>query len=472
MHKGTTIMSAIEIFVREFSQYLEKNNSGFLSNSFRAPYQITVLNEIYNHRVLMIVKHDPNEPSQKITVLESNNLSETFDKVDSSILSDQYWVKTENIITLAGDLSEALRVPLPDCKGKPHCLSTHYLNYKNKPDSPDVLFKFFLDLGTMSAKELLKEMGFINEPESDTIKEQNGNIQTLDIDDNSTTLLGALWYPPIVFSDEPITLQPRFVLNSKFNDCKILFNSESMIFVISPLKEPSESFINETTMIFNKILAVAQVLGIEGGTVSNKDIIIYKYDKNLTGYSSRRYHQNASVRSLVVENIEEGDQSIYEFSRHIKFTFYRKKTFEAILESAEKITQNKTVTDYLLSFLDAKNHYLIEQYKTSFLLAWLILEKYIDGLWEETLIERKISTIRKEKLIKSNLWTTDDKLETLNLMSTIMSERYDEIIKLKKIRNEIIHRGRDVTKQEVEECLRSGLAIIKELIRDKCFIDV
>ncbi len=157
--------------------------------------------------------------------------------------------------------------------------------------------------------------------------------------------------------------------------------------------------------------------------------------------------------------------------RNMRLNIIARKQWRRFWRTAEAINKEKGVKQYLLSLLDANTHFLIEQYKTSFLLTWIVLEKYIDDLWSETLVSQKISKNRIEKL-QSMLWTADDKLEALNLLGLMANERYFEIIRLKKIRNAIVHDGRDVTKQESEECLKVSLAIIKEIIRNKCFLEI
>lgn len=62
-------------------------------------------------------------------------------------------------------------------------------------------------------------------------------------------------------------------------------------------------------------------------------------------------------------------------------------------------------------------------------------------------------------------------MEALNLTGLLINERYNEVIRLKKIRNDIVHEGRNVTKQEAEECLRFSLGIIKEVVRNECFVE-
>lgn len=414
----------------------------------------------------MIIKHDPKEVDRKIQVIESKNFNETLEKTDSEILTDKYWLQNDFCVKLAGQLSRILRTPQPSVK-MPHWLSCYLMRVKEKPEITDALLSFSLDFDNTSVEALLEEEGFLRK--KGPVKEEEKKEKAR-ADEKNNVLVGAMWYPPFIYEDEVLGLREKFIFESTYKDYKIYFNNQSLIFLNSPLKKPGESFLKEAAQLLNEIIAVAQIFEIEGSTVSIRDVMTFEYDEKFEKLISRSFDQSASVRSLIIEDVQK-KQSIYEFSEHFDFRRYKKTLFNEILRSAEKITKNKSVTDYLLSFLDAKTHFLIEQYKTSFLLAWIVLEKYIDGVWEETLVSQKISDKRREKLARSSLWTADDKLEALNLMGLFVNERYNEVIRLKKMRNDIVHEGRNVTKQEAEECLRFSLGIIKEVVRNKCFVE-
>jgi uncharacterized protein YutE (UPF0331/DUF86 family) len=69
------------------------------------------------------------------------------------------------------------------------------------------------------------------------------------------------------------------------------------------------------------------------------------------------------------------------------------------------------------------------------------------------------------------LWTADDKLETLNLLGEISEERYSQIVRLKRIRNAIVHEERSVVLGEAKECNDLARNIVREIIRKKSFVE-
>lgn len=389
-------MSTVEKFTSDFAEYMRENASEFMESIFISPYQIVVLDETYNHRVLMIIKHDPNEVDRKIQIIKSKNFDETIKKVDSEILTDEYWLQNDVCVKLVGQLSRILRTPANPSAKMPRWLGSYYLRVKEKPELTDALLSFSLDFENTSVETLLGQGGFLRKKEPVKEEEKEEIARAVK---KTNVLVGAMWYPPFIFQDEVLGLREKFTFRSKYKGYKIYFNNQSLVFLNSPLKKPEDSFLKEAARLLNEIIAVAQIFEIEGGAVSNRDVMTFEYDKKFENLVSRGYYTSASVRSLIVEDVQKR-QSIYEFSEHFDFKRYEKTIFDEVLRSAEKITENKSVTDYLLSYLDAKTHFLIEQYKTSFLLAWIVLEKYIDAVWEETLVSRKISDKRKEKLAR------------------------------------------------------------------------
>ena len=67
--------------------------------------------------------------------------------------------------------------------------------------------------------------------------------------------------------------------------------------------------------------------------------------------------------------------------------------------------------------------------------------------------EKGILGKRKQKLVESMRWTADTILETLNLVGKLSDNAYKEVIRLKKLRNNILHNGVRAAKIEAEECV-------------------
>ena len=119
----------------------------------------------------------------------------------------------------------------------------------------------------------------------------------------------------------------------------------------------------------------------------------------------------------------------------------------------------------------SQKHFLTNQFKTSFLLSWIVIEKYIDNIWVNFLKSRNITGKRYSKLAESALWSADDELELLNFTDQISDNEYNQIIRLKRKRKKIIHAEENATNKEAEECIELAASLTRRKIRESCFIE-
>ena len=464
--RGFTNLTNLQKFVKEFISIVrkEKSVSELVINLFSSPCQTTVIYTKKEYLMTMLVKHDPEGADKEVDAHTIDKQKEIFDFVDKKVLANPYWFKKGHVVEVAGVLGRLIRRKPSRLMKTPIVLEHGIIGYRKRSDSKDGFFQCTVNLKTNKPEDLLRHL-----IEQDNMRVKGMKARAIE---KITYLFCSVWYPPFVFDDEAITLKPKFVIDVTYKGNRVLFNNHSFICVISPIEPPLAPFRDKAVDCFNEIIGTAGLLGIEGCTVTPDDTQIFQFTEKLgtqIGYSLPR---TPTVRSFISEDFLRDPVNVYQFERFCPFRKYKKSVMLDVVGKAEKITQDKDIKNYIISYLDAKTHFLIEQFKTSFLLTWIVLEKHIDELWLRTLISRNVSGRRLGKLSKSMLWTVDDKLETLNLLDQISNERYFEIIRLKKIRNAIVHKGRAVTKQETEECLRFSLDIVKEIVRDKCLIEL
>lgn len=58
-----------------------------------------------------------------------------------------------------------------------------------------------------------------------------------------------------------------------------------------------------------------------------------------------------------------------------------------IIQKAEQVTRKTAASDYLVFLLEAYTLFTTSEYMQSFLMSWLVLERYITKLWEAYLAE-------------------------------------------------------------------------------------
>lgn len=132
-----------------------------------------------------------------------------------------------------------------------------------------------------------------------------------------------------------------------------------------------------------------------------------------------------------------------------------------IIQKAEQVTRQPAASDYLVFLLEAYTLFTNSEYMQSFIMSWLVLERYITKLWEGYLAEEGVSGERKRKLTNPLFWSTDYVLETLNLSGKINDDEFKSLMRLKTKRNDITHEGSITAKNESEECLRTAELFVR-----------
>lgn len=143
---------------------------------------------------------------------------------------------------------------------------------------------------------------------------------------------------------------------------------------------------------------------------------------------------------------------------------YREISKEALLKvikNTEKVTQSIEGSDYLVFLLEAYTYFANSEYMQSFIMSWLVLERYINKLWTDYLKKENISGKRKDKLTNSNFWTVDDILETLTFAGNINKDKYKLFMILKRKRNKISHSGEVTQRSEAQECFKTAETVVK-----------
>jgi len=133
-----------------------------------------------------------------------------------------------------------------------------------------------------------------------------------------------------------------------------------------------------------------------------------------------------------------------------------------IIQEAQRITQDPEVADLLIFLLEAFTCLQSSEYMQSFIMSWVIIERYVSSLWEKFLREEQITHNRRDKLMNTAYWTVDTILESLNLTGRLSIEDHKDLMDLKNKRNDIIHVGERVSKDEAERCFQNAKRIVQQ----------
>ena len=136
--------------------------------------------------------------------------------------------------------------------------------------------------------------------------------------------------------------------------------------------------------------------------------------------------------------------------------------FKSWIERAEKITQDPEIADSLRFLLEAYTHLEDSRYLESFVLSWLVVEKHLYAVWKRFLKDEGLARPRRDKLGKPGQggWTIDHVIESLGLLKQIPADEYSKLMAMKGLRNDIVHEGERVSKQQAEEAFEAAERIL------------
>ena len=96
----------------------------------------------------------------------------------------------------------------------------------------------------------------------------------------------------------------------------------------------------------------------------------------------------------------------------------------------------------------------------SLTLNWIIIENYIDRLWNQS---------KRNEKSRSKKNTVFAKLSELERVSMLKNGEFNILDKLRKVRNKTVHEGYICSKEEAETGFNSSKEIMQKLFRDLIF---
>ncbi len=250
---------------------------------------------------------------------------------------------------------------------------------------------------------------------------------------------GTFFYPPVWIGDIPERTfiqkvnRMQFPFPSKlfdltFNGMKVIVNSDGFIGIENESKE-------QATEILNTIFGMSVLYDETCFAVREHELADINIDPNSLAITSTSIIISSQRTRMLLE-----ESFSSPFMSHRRNNIVEDKIKE-IIRKTEKINTNKDLTEQLIFLLEGYTHFKNSEFSQSFIINWLIIEKYLFKLWEEFIKEKRISGERKNKLLKNtNQWGADVVLETLNLNDKIDDNNYNLLNELKGKRNGFVHR--------------------------------
>lgn len=421
-------------------------------NAFRFHCQIFAVDMKEMDLCLLLITHDKKEIGEKVLTYEAETFSEVGSIINEQILKKEYFQRTKKIgvevASRIGDVLSKIGAPSPDMLVR---AVVRFVKEKNR-DSLLLLSEtcFSMDPKTFVEKWFEEKSRILSQRSLQNLEREGVKVGTA---------IGGLWHPPIIIEEAPVLLSSVKVAECNYKGYKVMLYNNGIIAVVVSDKIWDYFARNQEKAIeiLNEITGTSNLFGVRGVSFKISDLIFFavRYDK--MEIVSQFYGLEFTTRSL----IRESSTSALTKHVHKSLMIVGKETILEIIAKAEKLTSDLKTKTYILTYLDAVTHFHALEYKTSYLLSWILLEKYIEDVWCETLKKNKVAKRRYDKLT-GIFWSADDKIECLNLLGYFSKKRYSELMSLKTLRNQILHEDKTVDQEKTKRSLDLCKTIILE----------
>jgi len=259
---------------------------------------------------------------------------------------------------------------------------------------------------------------------------------------------GTYFYPPIWVGEIPKLsfiekVHKRSIFSEKIID--IYYKGKILIIENDGFICVGESNKKEAITILNEIMASAVFVGTPAFMINEVELSKVKIDLK----DKTIIQKITTINSMRTKLGNQWDQNPFTD----RTLFLSKKKLVDLFKASELLTSDEDLKNFLLFYLESFTHIQNYLYSQSFLISWLIVERYLSLLWEKEVVEKVENNKRKKKLKNSVRWSSDYIIESLNFLGVISNDNYKKLMKLKKKRNRIVHNGEGCTKEEAENCL-------------------
>lgn len=274
--------------------------------------------------------------------------------------------------------------------------------------------------------------------------------------------LGTWFYPPVWIGEVPkLSLNDRlnvrypYAWKKAFNHTllghHIVLNQDGLF--ATNIEDRKEAL-----RIFNTLMDILVVSGRPAHAVREQELAQSQIDPENFTIASYGFEETTLRTSL------SDPSSIHFLSPPLRTRISGEEMIE-ILQKTEKILGQPEHAETLRFLVEAHTHLSNAEFSQAFMMSWIILEKHISDLWADLLKAQDVSEMRKRKLLGGHdKWTIDIILETLNLSGSLEPKRFQELMKLKKKRNDFIHERKRIAKDDAETCVNLSKEVVKELI--------
>ena len=266
-------------------------------------------------------------------------------------------------------------------------------------------------------------------------------------------------YPPIVIGELPrpaslkdrvtgqyLSALSRFVIDEQLDGRRLLIRRDGVLVLAAGAGASPRT-------LFNLFLAIALFQGVEVEAVRDLDIGTGQVEEKTLQVQGWRI-PNSAKTELMTNSLMPGqlppDVARFEVGE---------ETLRKSVQLATEALKRADAVEDLVTCLEARTHFRGGEYSQAFVLAWVVMERGLHQSWEMFLKgsrpEGSAAPTGESKLLGTE--DLDRILRALRFAGQLEQGDFDTLMRLKTARNQFVHRGRAISKEEAEECLKLAL---------------
>jgi len=275
--------------------------------------------------------------------------------------------------------------------------------------------------------------------------------------------LCSIMYPPIWIGEMPkptfrqkassFIVQNKIAFDGKYGEKVLVIYNDGFLFV----SEPDRA---KATRTLNELMATMLLHGKRAFAFREQELGKASIDPESKEF--RSYEPPGSPLRLALSGEKLGPHLVVP---EIRRESVKPEQVASWIGKAEEMKRDPALAEFAVFLLESRTHLQGSEFMESFVFSWLIIEKQLYRLWARYLARQALPKRRREKLTDSSRWTVDSVIESLNLVGEVSNEQYESLSRMRKTRNDIIHEGERVNRDQAVECIRVAHSMLKQEFR-------
>lgn len=244
----------------------------------------------------------------------------------------------------------------------------------------------------------------------------------------------------------------KIILNEKLGEgYRILITDDGFVCPILPDRKKTLEFLNVLFATLDTKFQAARFITLVDLSSfqweENSDIVEINRSMNLrslrSNFEERRDNESSFSHWSVIPRTPM-DESLLKALSHVAYRFYKNPKFK----------------DDMLLIGESWGLAFDEMFTASFLFSWMIIENFLEQLWEEHVNSLERTKDEKNSLKNHNSWTASNYIEVFSMIGTLNNDGYQCLTKLRKIRNKVVHEKKKVGNKEAWGCLEVSIRML------------